>query len=242
MPGEGWVAVRADMLRVRGTSWLAATFVSPDHATRERLARGIGRSARPATPAMRAAGTGVASSFAAGRMSHAGTGNTEARGRGQARRQVASTQAGEFVREEIHHVREGKHGARSAKQAIAIGLSKARRAGVKLPAPPPAPRLQRSGSAGIRQPWCWAPQDAAVGSAIARRDSQKLKSEPRRAASHFALSRHATMTAKRRTRRERSAAAKKAARTRENSAAPADLLYDSASGPRSDRRLSQKNF
>jgi hypothetical protein len=49
-----------------------------------------------------------------------------------------STQAGEFVREEIHHVREGKHGARSAKQAIAIGLSKARRAGVKLGPPPPS--------------------------------------------------------------------------------------------------------
>ena len=47
----------------------------------------------------------------------------------------ASTQAGEFVREEIHHVREGKHGARSPQQAIAIGLSKARRAGVKLPPP-----------------------------------------------------------------------------------------------------------
>jgi hypothetical protein len=46
-----------------------------------------------------------------------------------------STQAGEFVREELHHVREGKHGARSTKQAIAIGLSKARRAGVKLPPP-----------------------------------------------------------------------------------------------------------
>ena len=46
-----------------------------------------------------------------------------------------STQAGEFVREEIHHVRDGKHGTRSTKQAIAIGLSKARRAGVKLPAP-----------------------------------------------------------------------------------------------------------
>src|SRR3974377_177517 len=44
-----------------------------------------------------------------------------------------STQAGEFVREEMHHIREGKHGARSTKQAIAIGLSKARRAGVKLP-------------------------------------------------------------------------------------------------------------
>ncbi len=46
-----------------------------------------------------------------------------------------STQAGEFVREEMHHVREGKHGARSPQQAIAIGLSKARRAGVKLGAP-----------------------------------------------------------------------------------------------------------
>src|SRR6188508_406830 len=46
-----------------------------------------------------------------------------------------STQAGEFVREEIHHIREGKHGARSTEQAIAIGLSKARRAGVKLPVP-----------------------------------------------------------------------------------------------------------
>src|SRR5437868_9632674 len=46
-----------------------------------------------------------------------------------------TTQAGEFIREEIHHVREGKHGARSTKQAIAIGLSKARRAGVKLGAP-----------------------------------------------------------------------------------------------------------
>ena len=54
----------------------------------------------------------------------------------KARRQgkSPSTQAGEFVREEIHHVREGKHGARSTKQAIAIGLSKARKAGVKLPA------------------------------------------------------------------------------------------------------------
>jgi hypothetical protein len=46
-----------------------------------------------------------------------------------------STQAGEFVREEIEHVREGKHGVRSTKQAIAIGLSKARRAGVNLPPP-----------------------------------------------------------------------------------------------------------
>src|SRR5687768_3357192 len=48
---------------------------------------------------------------------------------------AASTQAGEFVHEEIEHIREGKHGARSPKQAIAIGLSKARRAGVDLPPP-----------------------------------------------------------------------------------------------------------
>src|SRR2546422_4897710 len=47
-----------------------------------------------------------------------------------------STQAGEFVREEMHHIREGKHGARNTKQAIAIGLSKARRAGIKLPSNP----------------------------------------------------------------------------------------------------------
>ena len=52
-----------------------------------------------------------------------------------AKEQSPSTQAGEFVREEMEHIREGKHGARSTKQAIAIGLSKARRAGVKLPPP-----------------------------------------------------------------------------------------------------------
>src|SRR6476619_1720606 len=59
---------------------------------------------------------------------------------------AASTQAGEFVHEETEHVKEGKHGARSAKQAIAIGLSKARRAGVKLPAPKPG-----TASASTRQ-------------------------------------------------------------------------------------------
>src|SRR4029453_17492202 len=58
-----------------------------------------------------------------------------------------STQAGEFVREEIHHVREGKHGARSTKQAIAIGLSKAGRAGVKLPVPPAGSKASTKRSA-----------------------------------------------------------------------------------------------
>src|SRR3954452_7299144 len=62
----------------------------------------------------------------------------------------ASTQAGEFVREEIHHVREGKHGARSPKQAIAIGLSKARRAGVKLAAPKGSASTRKKASQDTR--------------------------------------------------------------------------------------------
>ena len=79
-----------------------------------------------------------------------------------------STQAGEFVREEIHHIREGKHGASSTKQAIAIGLSKARRAGVKLrvpkrappprrPAEPPCVTPERPRVAGRRRPRPGAP-------------------------------------------------------------------------------------
>jgi len=59
-----------------------------------------------------------------------------------------STQAGEFVREEMEHVREGKHGAQSAKQAIAIGLSKARRAGVKLPPPKKGKAAEKNSHAG----------------------------------------------------------------------------------------------
>jgi hypothetical protein len=63
----------------------------------------------------------------------------------------ASTQAGEFVREEMEHIREGKHGARSAKQAIAIGLSKARRAGVKLPPPKPGRASARTRKQAARE-------------------------------------------------------------------------------------------
>src|SRR4051812_7699770 len=96
----------------------------------------------------------------------------------------ASTAAGEFVREEIHHIREGKHGARSAKQAIAIGLSKARRAGVPLKAP------ARSSAKTKRA----AARDAAAGQrprkpsrARARAASRALRREPRRSASPRAL-------------------------------------------------------
>ena len=64
----------------------------------------------------------------------------------------ASTQAGEFVREEFHHVRQGKHGARSTKQAIAIGLSKARRAGVKVPAKKGSPKRRTAKKTAHRRP------------------------------------------------------------------------------------------
>jgi Family of unknown function (DUF6496) len=126
-----------------------------------------------------------------------------------------TTQAGEFVREEIHHVREGKHGARSAKQAIAIGLSKARRAGVKLPPP-----KRGTASKETRQR---ASSDLARGRKGARaKPSPKrsravraaLQREGRSSASSGALARQARSSAHRRTGAERSAAARKAARTK----------------------------
>ena len=124
----------------------------------------------------------------------------------------ASTQAGEFVREEFHHIREGKHGARSTKQAIAIGLSKARRSGVKLAAPKrgvsSATKKQAKRDlrkAGSRRKPSRKRQRATLGA---------LKRESKRAASHTALSRQARSAARRRSARSRSAAARKAARKR----------------------------
>jgi Family of unknown function (DUF6496) len=124
-----------------------------------------------------------------------------------------STQAGEFVREEMEHIREGEHGARSPEQAIAIGLSKARRAGVKLPPP-------KRGKARTKRQ---ANRDLAKGRTARRRKpsakrsratKRALKRESRRSASRSALSRHAKRVARQRSARSRSAAAKKAARTR----------------------------
>ena len=122
-----------------------------------------------------------------------------------------STQAGEFVREEIEHVREGKHGARSTKQAIAIGLSKARRAGVKLPATEGASKETRKQAA----------RDIKKGTSKTKKSAKRsraalkaLKGEGHRAASKEALSRQAHAAAKRRSKASRSRSAKKAARTR----------------------------
>src|SRR5436190_22388897 len=124
-----------------------------------------------------------------------------------------STQAGEFVREEMEHSREGKHGARSPQQAVAIGLSKARRAGVKLSSP------KRGKQRTKRQ----AKRDLAKGRRGRRKPSPTrsravrgaLKRESRRAASRKALSRQARRAAKSRSAANRSRAAKKAARTRQ---------------------------
>jgi hypothetical protein len=126
-----------------------------------------------------------------------------------------STQAGEFVREEMHHIREGKHGARSPQQAIAIGLSKARRAGVKLAAP-------RRGKARARTR-AQAQRDLRKGKTSRRRKpsarrsravSRALKREGRKAASRTPLSRQARRTAQARGRSSRRSAAKKAVRTK----------------------------
>jgi Family of unknown function (DUF6496) len=120
-----------------------------------------------------------------------------------------STQAGEFVREEIEHIREGKHGARSTKQAIAIGLSKARRAGVKLPAKRASKATQEQAARDMRR--------AGKKTKSAKRSRatlRALKREGHSAASKEALSRQARRAAAKRSAASRSRAAKKAARTR----------------------------
>jgi hypothetical protein len=126
-----------------------------------------------------------------------------------------SAAAGEFVHEEIEHVREGKHGARSPQQAIAIGLSKARRAGIPLK--PPA---RGRASAGTRKR---AARDyrrgrTSSGRKPSRRRSQAreraLQREPHSSASHSALSRQAHRAAGRRSRASRSGAARRGASTR----------------------------
>ena len=120
-----------------------------------------------------------------------------------------STQAGEFVREEMEHIREGKHGARSPEQAIAIGLSKARRAGVKLPAPRKA---KASTKASAKQSAKRAGRKTSPKRSRATRDA--LKREGKSAASPAALAKHSRKVARTRSAKERSASAKKAARTR----------------------------
>jgi len=152
----------------------------------------------------------------------------------------ASTQAGEFVKREIDKIREGEHGAKNAKQAIAIGLSEARRAGVDIPAKrssakrksksrsaeKPSRRASSSKSKPARKATDSKSRSTPRRSAASPRSARSthkrrsqaalkaLKKMPRRAASHLALSRQAHAVTRRRTAADRSAAARKAARTR----------------------------
>ena len=111
-----------------------------------------------------------------------------------------STQAGEFVRQEMHHIREGKHGAKSTKQAIAIGLSEARRAGVPLKPPKKGEakaKTRRSAQRAVKA----GQRKGSKKKASLRRSraiSRVLRREGRSAASHRALSRQARGAAARR--------------------------------------------
>lgn len=124
-----------------------------------------------------------------------------------------STQAGEFVREEIHHIREGKHGARSTKQAIAIGLSKARRAGVRL-RPPRKGRVSEKTRRSAQSAYRKGQRGEKISAKRSRARERALKRESHRVASRAALSRQARTVARRRGALSRSAAARRAAMTR----------------------------
>ena len=146
-----------------------------------------------------------------------------------------TTQAGEFVREEMHHIREGKHGARSTKQAIAIGLSKARRAGVELPAPEPGAMSEETRHGAER--------NLAAGRKTGRRKVSRkrsravagaLRREGHSAASKTALSKQAKSAARRRSPAARSAAGRKAAKTK--GAAGRSAAARKAARTRSKRR------
>jgi len=143
-----------------------------------------------------------------------------------------STAAGEFVREEMHHIREGKHGAQSTKQAIAIGLSKARRAGVPLEPPGEGQTSESTRESaerdyeigqGEREP-------RAPSSKRARATLRALKREGRRAASKPALSRQAKRSARQRqgTSRSPKAAAQRGAATRVRTGVASDAARKAA--------------
>jgi hypothetical protein len=126
---------------------------------------------------------------------------------------ATSTQAGEFIREEIDKVRAGEHGVRSTKQAIAIGLSKARRAGVKLP-PPEKGKTSAATRRKAKQDLEAARHPHRPSAKRSRATLKALQRESREPVSKNALSRQARSAARKRSPAERSSAARKAARTR----------------------------
>jgi len=125
----------------------------------------------------------------------------------------ASTQAGEFVRKEIDNIREGKHGARNTKQAIAIGLSEARRAGVDLKQPKKGTVSEKTRQNAKRDTEKGQKHEP-VSKTRSQARVKALQKESTAAASPKALSKQAKSAAGKRSAADRSAAAKKAARTR----------------------------
>lgn len=126
-----------------------------------------------------------------------------------------TTQAGEFIRAEMEKIRHGEHGARSPQQAIAIGLSEARRAGVDLPAPKKGQAKERTRkSAKYAYEAGQGRRKTRKRPRVARAVTKALKREPTSTASHEALSRQAKSAAKRRSAADRSAAARKATKTK----------------------------
>jgi hypothetical protein len=142
---------------------------------------------------------------------------TLARARADKRQgKAASTQAGEFIQEEMDHIREGLHGARSTKQAIAIGLSKARRAGVNLPPPRPgkaSPSVRKRASRDLAR-GNGAPPDSSSTTKRSRASLNALEHESTEAASPGAIARQARTAARTRSPAERSASSQRASRTK----------------------------
>ena len=133
--------------------------------------------------------------------------------RDKAQGKSPSTQAGEFVREEIEHIREGQHGARSAKQAIAIGLSKARRAGIDLKVPRKgtvSEKTRRSAILASRK----GKKHEPISKKRSEASEKALKREGNQSVSHLALSRQAHAAARKRSASDRYASARSAARTK----------------------------
>ena len=125
----------------------------------------------------------------------------------------ASTQAGEFVKAEIDRIRQGKHGARNAKQAIAIGLSEARRAGVDLK-PPKKGKTSEKTRKSAQSAYKKGQRHEPISHTRSVAREKAMKREPRNSVSHSALSRQARAAAKKRTAKDRSAAARKAVKTK----------------------------
>jgi len=147
---------------------------------------------------------------------------------------AATTQAGEFVREEMEHIREGKHGARSTRQAIAIGLSKARRAGVDLPPPAKGATSEETRRSAKRAYAAGQRHEKHVSRTRSRAITGVLEHEVHTAASRKSLAKQAKSAARHRSAADRSGAARKAAKTK--GAAGRSVAARKAARTRAQRR------